>query len=63
MLKDIESAYQKTEEILNDQNDVKLLSKDQELNFSNKHDDEDELDMKMQTDGKDVEEGSIEDIR
>jgi hypothetical protein len=27
--------------------DVNLLSKDMELNFSNKHDDDDELDMKV----------------
>lgn len=27
--------------------DVNLLSKDMELNFSNKNDDEDELDMKV----------------
>ena len=28
--------------------DVNLISKDMELNFSNKNEDEDELDMKMQ---------------
>lgn len=39
--------YQKQEEEIGAAMDVNLLSKDMELNFSNKNDDEDELDMKM----------------
>lgn len=39
--------YQKQEEEVGAAMDVNLLSKDMELNFSNKNDDEDELDMKV----------------
>lgn len=45
MLKE-NSMYQKQEEIANENMDVNLLSKDMELNFSNKNEDDDELDMK-----------------
>jgi hypothetical protein len=38
--------YQKQEEEMGAAMDVNLLSKDMELNFSNKNDDDDELDMK-----------------
>jgi hypothetical protein len=39
--------YQKTEENQQDNMDVNLISKDMELNFSNKNEDEDELDAKL----------------
>ncbi len=48
LLKD-NSMYQKTEEEIGSALDVNLLSKDMELNFSNKNDDDDELEMKLQT--------------
>jgi hypothetical protein len=46
LLKD-NSVYQKQEEEAGAAMDVNLLSKDMELNFSNKNDDDDELEMKM----------------
>lgn len=41
--------YQKNEEEIGTALDVNLLSKDMELNFSNKNDDDDELEMKLPT--------------
>lgn len=43
LLKDNTTTYQKVEETYSSTNDVNLLSKDQELNFSNKNEDDDEL--------------------
>lgn len=48
LLKD-NSMYQKAEEELGAALDVNLLSKDMELNFSNKNEDDDDLEMKLQT--------------
>lgn len=63
MLKD-NATYQKQADALGENNEVNLLSKDQEINFSNKIDDEDELDIKgasaLNSEGKpnnDMEEG------
>lgn len=39
------SAYQKQEEDMGAAMDVNLISRDMELNFSNKNDDEDELSL------------------
>ena len=41
--------YQKQEEEYEATTDVNLVSKDMELNFSNKNDDEDELEVKNNT--------------
>jgi hypothetical protein len=41
--------YQKTEDDIGATLDVNLLSKDMELNFSNKNEDDDELEMKFNT--------------
>ena len=48
LLKD-NSMYQKTEDDIGATLDVNLLSKDMELNFSNKNDDDDEIEMKFPT--------------
>ena len=49
MLKE-NAMYQKQEESIIQNNDVNLTSKDMEVNFSNKQDDEDELEGKPVTD-------------
>jgi hypothetical protein len=48
LLKD-NSMYQKTEDEIGSTLDVNLLSKDMELNFSNKNEDDDELETKLVT--------------
>lgn len=45
MLKD-NAGYQKQADALGENNEVNLLSKDQEVNFSNKMEDDDEMDLK-----------------
>lgn len=66
MLKD-NATYQKQADTLGETNEVNLMSKDQEINFSNKIDDDDEMDIKVGigADGKanyEMEEGiSMED--
>jgi hypothetical protein len=46
MLKE-NAMYEKQEDSSMETNDVKLLSKDMEVNFSNKHDDDDEIETKF----------------
>ena len=46
------SMYQKPDEKVSETMDVNLVSKDMELNFSSKNEDEDELDTKMQVSDK-----------
>ena len=44
--------YQKSEEPLDNPMDVDLVSKDMELNFSNKNEDDDELEIKREASGQ-----------
>jgi hypothetical protein len=46
LLKDNNGNYQKEELVVNETQDVSLVNRDQEVNFGNKADEDDDIDMK-----------------